>query len=141
MFSCEYCEIFKNSFFKIQSAGLQSRSLDSFLYGGNIVVMGLRLKLFPYQTKNSTPPASKTENILTIGEVGPQLISIQHLHHVCLISFKWDKVFKNGLSKLCWKTACKKFYLVHSWILCLKNTTLKISYNLPGWPLSCLMFV
>ena len=38
---------------------------------------------------------------------------------VCVIYFIWDKVFKNGPKKNLWKTAFKKFYLVHSWILCL----------------------
>ena len=35
-------------------------------------------------------------------------------------NIKWDKVFKNGPSKICGRQPLKNFTLVHSWILCLK---------------------
>ena len=59
------------------------------------------------------------------------------LLRLCFIFYKWDKVFKNGPNKICRRQSLKslkfkletsnflkavfhKFYLVHSWILCLK---------------------
>ena len=59
---------------------------------------------------------------------------------VCTETIKWDKVFKNGTSKICGRKPLKnlkgyglpknflkavfhKFYLVHSWILCPKYCT------------------
>ena len=51
------------------------------------------------------------------------LTSLVQLHTHASTRFKssrriiWDKVFKNGPSKICGKQPLKKFYLVHSWIL------------------------
>ena len=33
---------------------------------------------------------------------------------------KWDKVFKNGVGKICERQRFKTFYMVRSWILFLK---------------------
>ena len=49
----------------------------------------------------------------------------------CTQTNTWDKVFKNGPSKICGRQPFKKFYLVHSWIFCptCSNEVIPVTLN------------
>ena len=50
-------------------------------------------------------------------------------YSTCHIKDIWDKVFKNGPSKIFLSTVFYKFYLIHSWILCLIYCLSIVVYN------------